>query len=742
MSLSALFIAATLAFGLVLGAPRLSTPAAAVGTELLLNPGLEEPGTGDAPAFWVGSSWGSSTHTFSWPSEAHSGAHSVRVDVSSYVSGDSKWAPDEDSLASVTGGTHYTFSDWYRSDATTAVSVYYETADDDPGEGTWANLFSGIAPASSWTQYTTAFTMPAGAVRAYFAHFIARNGFLQTDDYSMQEADPPAGFGRPMISLSFDDGSAAFHQRALPRLDAKGFVTTQYIPTAGLVPHTDPFLMTGAQIRELALAGHEIGSHSVGHPDLTQTTDAVLAAELEDSRATLESITGPGSVVDLAYPFGSYDARVIAAAKVAGYRSARSVEEGYNAEPDLEPFDIRGQNILRTTTLATFKSWVDYAKAHDYWLVLIYHEVVPDSAPVCTDPQTVDPCLGSYDTTTSAFQQQLDYLVDAGVGPDVMTVKRALDLIGAAAQPTAGTVQISPDDPTTDATVAAIVAGFSDPDGDELAYTYRWLVDDVAVDGATGASLDLATAGHGDRGDVVRVDVTADDGDGHTSATVSANVTVANSPPTIGQVDIGPSNPVAGTTLTATPTGFGDADGDPLTYHHTWQRNDVALDGETSATLAAAGAAGDVVRADVRADDGQGGTSGWANAAVTLAAAPVTTPTTPTTPIAPTTTTPPTTTTAPVPAADTTPPRIAVVSPTPRSYRRGWKVTMLFSCRDSSGVAQCRATIRRNAGRAISVRPGVRVLLARTGRYVLRIRAADRLGNSGSRTIRFRVVRE
>ena len=54
--------------------------------------------------------------------------------------------------------------------------------------------------------------------------------------------------------------------------------------------------------------------------------------------------------MDLAYPFGSYDARVIAAAKVAGYRSARSVEEGYNAEPDLEPFDIRGQNILRTTT--------------------------------------------------------------------------------------------------------------------------------------------------------------------------------------------------------------------------------------------------------------------------------------------------------------------------------------------------------------------------------------------------------
>ena len=57
-------------------------------------------------------------------------------------------------------------------------------------------MFSGIAPASSWTQYRTGFTMPAGAVRAYFAHFIARRGYLQTDDYSMTEA-APAGLQPP-----------------------------------------------------------------------------------------------------------------------------------------------------------------------------------------------------------------------------------------------------------------------------------------------------------------------------------------------------------------------------------------------------------------------------------------------------------------------------------------------------------------------------------------------------------------
>ena len=81
----------------------------------------------------------------------------------------------------VKGNTYYTFSDWYRSDRSSAVSVYYELKDDPKDAdgniiGHWANLFSGIAPASDWTQYTTGFTMPAGTVRAQFVHFIAGNG--------------------------------------------------------------------------------------------------------------------------------------------------------------------------------------------------------------------------------------------------------------------------------------------------------------------------------------------------------------------------------------------------------------------------------------------------------------------------------------------------------------------------------------------------------------------------------------
>jgi peptidoglycan/xylan/chitin deacetylase (PgdA/CDA1 family) len=424
----ALYVTTSLALALALSAVGAPAASAAVGDELLANPGVEAA-QAEGPAFWTTSTWGNTDPSpnvvsFSWPNDAHGGAHSVRVDVTSYTDGgDSKWVP---SAIPVTGGAYYTFSDWYKADVNTAVSIYYETAADPPDAGQWANLFSGIAPASQWTNYKTGFTMPAGAVRAIFVHFIAAKGFLQTDDYSVREATAPPGFSKPMLSLTFDDGSAAFYADTRPKLDALGFKTTQYIPTLGLTTNPrDPFMMDIGQIGTLASQGHEIGSHSVTHPDLTTIPGPQLEQEFESSKALLEAIPGVVQpVVSFAYPFGVYDARSIAAATVTGYASARSVEEGYNTKLDLEPYDIRVQNMTSATTLEQFKGWVDYAKEHRYWLVIVYHETVADNAPVCTDPETASPCLGPYDTTLTKFQAQLDYIAAAGMTP--VTVRSAL----------------------------------------------------------------------------------------------------------------------------------------------------------------------------------------------------------------------------------------------------------------------------------------------------------------------------
>lgn len=79
--------------------------------------------------------------------------------------------------------------------------------------------------------------------------------------------------------------------------------------------------LTWAQLRRLADAGWEIGSHTCTHPRLTRLEDDQLAQELRESRAACESaLRRPCR--SLAYPYGDVDGRVVAAAAAAGYEAA------------------------------------------------------------------------------------------------------------------------------------------------------------------------------------------------------------------------------------------------------------------------------------------------------------------------------------------------------------------------------------------------------------------------------------
>ncbi len=93
--------------------------------------------------------------------------------------------------------------------------------------------------------------------------------------------------------------------------------------------------MTPADVRRLADAGHELGSHSVHHEILPQLDDAALVAELTASRAQVEAWTGR-PVVGFCYPNGSVDDRVAAATARAGYAYACTTaapRRGGSADP-------------------------------------------------------------------------------------------------------------------------------------------------------------------------------------------------------------------------------------------------------------------------------------------------------------------------------------------------------------------------------------------------------------------------
>jgi peptidoglycan/xylan/chitin deacetylase (PgdA/CDA1 family)/SAM-dependent methyltransferase len=83
--------------------------------------------------------------------------------------------------------------------------------------------------------------------------------------------------------------------------------------------------MSGAELRDLARRGVDIGAHTVHHPQLPRYDRATQVGEMADSRVTLERIIG-APVTHLAYPFGAFDETTVAAAAEAGLTLAFTCE--------------------------------------------------------------------------------------------------------------------------------------------------------------------------------------------------------------------------------------------------------------------------------------------------------------------------------------------------------------------------------------------------------------------------------
>jgi peptidoglycan/xylan/chitin deacetylase (PgdA/CDA1 family) len=217
------------------------------------------------------------------------------------------------------------------------------------------------------------------------------------------------GFNRPIVSLTFDDGWASYYNNGLPILNKYGFKATDYI-ISGYLGDTD--YMTKAQVKNLYAAGHEIGSHTVDHPDLTSLSATKLNTELKNSQSALQTVVGV-PITDFASPYGAYNQTVLNKIKLY-YGSHRSVDTGFNAKSNFDVYDIKVQNMVSTTTLAQVQSWVQQAKATNTWLVLVYHQV--DSK--------LDKTAEPYNTYQSDLDAQLAYIKSTGIAVD--TVKQAI----------------------------------------------------------------------------------------------------------------------------------------------------------------------------------------------------------------------------------------------------------------------------------------------------------------------------
>jgi peptidoglycan/xylan/chitin deacetylase (PgdA/CDA1 family) len=144
-------------------------------------------------------------------------------------------------------------------------------------------------------------------------------------------ATEPARLPARPVVITFDDGYADVHERALPLLTRFGYPATVFV-TSGWLRDAGPYaagrapgrMLCWTQVRELAAHGIEIGGHSHRHPELDQLRAADLRDELIRSRALLEDRLDT-RVSTMAYPYGYSSARVRRQVSAAGYVAACAV---------------------------------------------------------------------------------------------------------------------------------------------------------------------------------------------------------------------------------------------------------------------------------------------------------------------------------------------------------------------------------------------------------------------------------
>jgi peptidoglycan/xylan/chitin deacetylase (PgdA/CDA1 family) len=360
-------------------------PAQTTGGNLMPNPGVEAL-TGGTPTGWSNNHYGNNDAAFSQVL-GHNSSRALRIDINHYTDGTADWFTD---LVNVNPGTYYTYSDFYRSNVPTHVTLMLHT---DAGRDQYIPL-GPVAASSTWAQYNARFFVPTNVHKILISHTLDRQGSLETDDYSLMQATP-GQFKEPLVTVTFDDSWASVHNNALPIMDKYNITSTQYVISGVLGQKGYDSV---AQLYDFQKDSHEIASHTIDHKDLTKLSAKDLTKEVTVSQAGLTKCFGP--VTDFAAPYGAYNPTTTKAV-ADSYTTARSTDPGLNSADSLNPYELKVENVRSDTTPEQLQAWLDTAKANHAWLILVYHQV--ENQP------------GEYTRSTSQFESDMQKIAASGI---------------------------------------------------------------------------------------------------------------------------------------------------------------------------------------------------------------------------------------------------------------------------------------------------------------------------------------
>ena len=176
------------------------------------------------------------------------------------------------------------------------------------------------------------------------------------------------GGGPKDLALTFDDGLKSVLTTAAPILREYGvpwslFVVSDWADQQH--PWGEGVMLRWDEIARLAVAGAEIGSHSVTHPDFRWLSPSEAADELGRSRRTIEDRLGisPGTFAIPMGQSGNWSAANTAAARAAGYTTLfAQAEETRPCGTVARTFVTRwdGDRVFRAALGGAFDRWEEW----------------------------------------------------------------------------------------------------------------------------------------------------------------------------------------------------------------------------------------------------------------------------------------------------------------------------------------------------------------------------------------------
>jgi peptidoglycan/xylan/chitin deacetylase (PgdA/CDA1 family) len=260
--------------------------------------------------------------------------------------------------------------------------------------------------------------------------------------------------GQTVVTVTFDDGLASAAKAA--SIMAEHSLAGTFFVNSGTIGMSGHLSLP--DLDTMAMQGHEIGGHTVTHPDLEELTADEARRQICDDRATL---LGWGfSVRNFAFPFAAGSPEMEDEVRECGYNSARSLGElrtsrskvGVPPElscqlcdvtetvPPADPEYTRAPaEVDSDWTISDLEHQVSDAIAVGGWLQLTFHGLCPTDCSQITTPQAV-------------FEEFIAWLATQQAAGSVL-VRTVGDVIGGPVQPPVTGPVVPPAPPQTNEVV-------------------------------------------------------------------------------------------------------------------------------------------------------------------------------------------------------------------------------------------------------------------------------------------------